>query len=327
MPISMRRISIYVPHSAFIEAISPPYRIFNTVNDLYRASGKAPLFDVEFIGIDKNIPVQNGEYSVNINRLLHEVEHTDLVIIPALCGDLSRAIEMNKEAIPWLQRVHQNGSEMASLCIGAFLLAATGILDGKKCSTHWAYYNEFKEKYPGVELVDGSIITDEGNIYSSGGANSIWNLLLYLVEKYTDRDMAIMVAKFYAIDIDREDQKAFTIFMGQKHHQDKEILDAQQYIESHYTESLAIDELAERVNISRRSFERRFKEATDNNVMEYVRRVRMEAAKRSFEATRKNVSDVMYDVGYTDTKTFRDVFKRITGLTPIEYKNKYSKDN
>jgi transcriptional regulator GlxA family with amidase domain len=115
--------------------------------------------------------------------------------------------------------------------------------------------------------------------------------------------------------------------MGQKHHQDKEILDAQQYIESHYTESLAIDELAERVNISRRSFERRFKEATDNNVMEYVRRVRMEAAKRSFEATRKNVSDVMYDVGYTDTKTFRDVFKRITGLTPIEYKNKYSKDN
>jgi transcriptional regulator GlxA family with amidase domain len=321
----MQRVCIYVPKSAFIEAISPPYRVFNTVNDIYRALGKAPVFDVEFVGIEKSIPVQNGEYSVNVKCLLDDVVQANVVIIPALCGDLGQAIEMNREAIIWLQHIHQNGAELASLCTGAFLLAATGLLDGKKCSTHWAFYHGFREKFPHVELVDGAIITDEGNIYSSGGANSIWNLLLYLVEKYTDRDMAIVLAKYYAVDINRENQKAFTIFTGQKAHNDSQVLVVQHFIEANYAGNINIHDLADRANISRRSFERRFKKATANNVMEYVRRVRIEAAKRAFEATRKNVSDVMYDVGYTDTKTFRDVFKKITGLTPIDYKNKYSK--
>jgi transcriptional regulator GlxA family with amidase domain len=321
----MKKISIYVPQSGFMEAISPPYRVFNTVNDIYKNAGGELPFEVEFVGLNNNIAVQNGEYSVKVNHLLEEVHHTDLVIIPALSGDLTTAIELNKDSIEWIRLMYKNGAEIASLCLGAFLLAGTGLLNGKKCSTHWAFYNEFSEKYPEVELVDGAIITEEGKIYSSGGANSIWNLLLYLVEKYTNRDMAILVAKFYAIDIDRENQKAFTIFKGQKNHNDNEVLIAQEYIEAKYTERLTIDELADHVNISRRSFERRFKEATDNNVMEYVRRVRVEAAKRSFELTRKNINDVMYDVGYTDTKTFRDIFKKITGLTPIEYRNKYHK--
>jgi len=321
----MKRISIYVPRSGFIEAISPPYRVFNTVNDICRGQGKEPAFAVEFVGLDKSVAVQNGEYSVHVNRLISEIDDTDVVIVPALSGDMNNTIELNKDAIPWLKRMHEKGAEMASLCIGAFLLAAAGVLNGKKCSTHWAFYHAFHEKYPDVELVDGAIITDEGKVYSSGGANSIWNLLLYLVEKYTGRDMAILVAKFYAVDIDRENQKAFTIFQGQKSHNDPSILAVQEYIEEKYANSLTIEELADHVNISRRSFERRFKDATDNNVMEYVRRVRVEAAKRSFELTRKNITDVMYDVGYSDTKAFRDVFKKITGLTPIEYRNKYNK--
>jgi transcriptional regulator GlxA family with amidase domain len=321
----MKRISIYVPQSGFMEAISPPYRVFNTVNDICAGMGEEPAFAVEFVGLNKSVSVQNGEYSVNVNRLMNEVHQTDLVIVPAIYGDIDKTIELNKEAIPWLRQMHENGAAVASLCIGAFLLAASGIVNGKKCSTHWAFYNEFREKYPDVELVDGSIITDEGNVYSSGGANSIWNLLLYLVEKYTNRDIAILVAKFYAVDIDRNNQKAFTIFKGQKTHNDAAVLAAQEYIELKYTGPLTIEDLADHVNVSRRSFERRFKEATDNNVMEYVRRVRVEAAKRSFEMTRRNITDVMYDVGYTDTKTFRDVFKKITGLTPIEYRNKYSK--
>lgn len=323
----MKRISVYVPQSAFIEAISPPYRLFTTANQLLQASGKQPLFEVEFVGLEKNIKAQDGEYTVTTHRLLEDVSNTDLVIIPALYGNMDQAIELNKKAIPWILSMHAKGSEIASLCIGAFLLGATGLLKGKKCSTHWALYNEFRQKFPEVEIVDGSIITDEGKIYSSGGANSIWNLLLYLLEKYTDRDLAILTAKFFAIDIDRDDQKAFTIFKGQKTHKDEAILIAQDHIELNYTDKLTIEELSDKVNISRRSFERRFKTATGNTTNEYIRRVRIEAAKRSFEASRKNVTEVMYDVGYADTKAFRDVFKKITGLTPVGYRNKYSKMN
>ncbi|MCE6992654.1 GlxA family transcriptional regulator [Dyadobacter sp. CY323] len=323
----MKHISVYVPQSAYMEAITPAYRLFNAANDLAQTMGQAPMFEVEFVGLEKSIKAQKGEYTTHVDRLLSEVEDTDLIVIPALCGELPGAVEKNREAIPWILQMHDRGAEVASLCLGAFLLGATGLLNGKKCSTHWAYYNEFRDLYPDIEIVDGSIITDEGKIYSSGGANSLWNLLLYLLEKYTDRDLAILAAKFFAIDIDRDNQRAFTIFRGQKGHPDNEIRGIQDYIENNYAEKLSILDLADIANVSRRSFERRFKTATNNTINEYVRRVRIEAAKRSFEASRKNVTEVMFDVGYTDTKAFRDVFKKVTGLTPVEYRNKYSKES
>ncbi|RZJ65922.1 MAG: helix-turn-helix domain-containing protein [Flavobacterium sp.] len=322
----MKRISIYVPQSAVMEAVTPAYRVFSTANSFLTASGNEPLFDVEFVGLERHIKAQDGEYTITTTRLLDEVTSTDVVIIPALYGDLKNAIELNRDAIEWINKMYDSGAEVASLCLGAFLLAETGLMNGRKCSTHWAYYDEFRNMFSDIEIVDGGIITDEGRIYSSGGAASIWNMLLYLLEKYTSRDIAILSAKYFAIDIDRDNQHAFTIFRAQKDHRDNEILTAQDFIEDNFTEKITIDVLADKVNVSRRSFERRFKSATNNTVSEYIQRVRIESAKRSFEASLKNVNEVMFDVGYTDTKSFRDVFKKITGLTPVEYRNKYSKN-
>lgn len=220
---------------------------------------------------------------------------------------------------------YRKGAEVASLCVGAFLLASTGLLNGKKCSTHWGYQSEFREMYPDVEVVEGGIVTEEKRIYSSGGAHSYWNLLLYLLEKYTDRETAILASKYFAIDIDRDSQSAFAMFKGQKNHKDKEILKAQEYIEKNIHEKISTDELAKISAIGRRTFERRFKDATSNSVLEYIQRIKIEAAKRRFETSRKNINEVMYEVGYTDTKAFRDLFKKLTGLTPVEYRNKYNK--
>jgi len=321
----MKKISVYVPENAVIEAVTPAYRTFKTANEFLKASGKRPLFDVEYVALKKTVSTNDGEYAIKIDRVLKEVNKTDVVILPALYGDIEQAINANARAIPWIQQMYMNGSEVASLCIGAFLLAETGLVNGRKCSTHWAYYNLFRQRFPDVEIVDGAVITDEGRLYSSGGASSLWNLLLYLLEKYTDRGTAITTAKYFAIDIDRNSQAAFTIFTGQKDHNDKDMLRVQQFIEEHFQEKITIDKLADMVNISRRSFERKFRQATNNTPVEYIQRVRIEAAKRSFEASPKNVAEVMYDVGYTDTKAFRDLFKKITGLTPVEYRNKYNK--
>lgn len=319
------KISILVPEKSVMEAISPPYRLFSMANDFLKAADNGFQFDVEFVGMKKEVQIQEGIYSIRVNRLLSEVSNTDLLIVPALFGDMKTAIEANKEVVPYIQKMYAQGSQVASLCLGSFLLAATGILDGKQSSTHWAYYKEFKEMFPEVKVVEGSIITDEGKIYSSGGANSIWNLLLYLLEKFTNRDTAIIASKYFAIDIDRESQNKFTMFVGQRNHNDDSIKEIQDLIENNIAEKLSVDQLAHSASIGRRSFERRFKSATGNSIHEYIQRVKIEAAKRSFESSRKNVNEIMYDVGYTDTKSFRDLFKKITGLTPIEYRNKYSK--
>ncbi|MNK12607.1 HTH-type transcriptional regulator CdhR [compost metagenome] len=319
------RISVFVPEYGVIEAITPPFRSFHTANEFLSTFGKKPIFEVEYVGLNEYVPANNGEYTVKTNRLLKDVTETDLLIIPPTFGDTTRGIQANAEAIPYFKKLYKNGSSLASLCIGAFLLAETGLLDGKKCSTHWAHISDFRDRYPEVEVEDGAIITEHDNIYSSGGASSLWNLILYLIEKYADRETAVMISKYFALDIGRDNQSQFAIFKGQRNHNDVEIQKVQDHIEKHYEDKITIESLANLINTGRRTFERRFKEATNNTSIEYIQRVRIEAAKKFFEASRKNISEIMFDVGYTDTKAFRDTFKKITGLSPIEYRNKFAK--
>jgi transcriptional regulator GlxA family with amidase domain len=321
----MKKVSILVPESSVMQAIADPQYLFTTVNQFLISAGKAPLFDVELVGVKKEVKLNNGMFSVHTDRQLKEVNKTDLVFIPALFGDMPAAVAKNKAAVPWILEQYNKGAEVASLCVGAFLLASTGLLNGKKCSTHWGFQYEFREMYPDVEVVEGNIVTEEKRLYSSGGANSYWNLLLHLVEKYTNRETAILASKYFAIDIDRDSQATFAMFKGQKNHTDKEILKAQEYIEKNIHEKISTNELAKITAIGRRTFERRFRQATSNSVLEYIQRIKIEAAKKQFETSRKNINEVMYDVGYTDTKAFRDLFKKLTGLSPIEYRNKYNK--
>lgn len=321
----MRNITILVLESSVLQAIADPQYCFSAVNRFLTQSGKEPLFNIELVGLNREIKLNDGLYSVHPDRLLKEVEKTDLVIIPALFGDISKALEANRDFVPWITAQYGKDAEIASLCVGAFLLASTGLLNGKKCSTHWGFINEFREMFPDVNVQDGSIVTEENGIYTSGGANSYWNLLLYLVEKFTDRETAILTSKYFAIDINRNSQSSFAMFKGQKEHNDTAVKNAQEYIEKKIEEKISIEELADSAAVGRRSFERRFKQATNNSILEYIQRVKIEAAKRSLETARKNINEVMFDVGYTDTKAFRATFKKVTGLTPIEYRNKYNK--
>lgn len=321
----MIKIALLIPETAISAAVTSTRYVFNTVNKFMVSSGKEPFFDIQLVGFREHVPLQDGITFIKTNIDLKQPIDVDLVIIPPLFGDMKTAIELNKQTIPWIKEQHDKGAEIASLCVGAFLLAETGLLNGKKCSTHWAFYTEFKATYPQIEVVDGAVITEADGIYSSGGAVSIYNLLLYLVEKYTNREMAIMASKYFNVDIDRNSQNAFMIFKGQKNHQDPEVIKAQLYIEKNYHKKITVDKLANMVAISRRSFERRFKQATENTVLEYLQRVKVEAAKRSFESSRSNISEVMYDVGYMDTKAFRNIFRKYTGLTPVQYRYKFNK--
>ncbi len=320
----MKHISILVPESSVLDSITAPRYLFTAVNDFLVAAGKPSMFDVHLVGLKKTVHLHGGLFSVHPDTLLEDVQRTDLVLIPALTGDMRAALDRNKAFLPWIQMQHERGAEVASLCIGAFLLASTGLLDGKKCSTHWLFAHEFRRMFPEVTLVADRIVTEERRIFTSGGANSYWNLLLYLVEKYTDRAMAVLAAKFFAIEIDRNSQSAFMMFNGQKSHEDEPIRLAQAFIEENVAEKFSVDELAMRFAIGRRNFERRFKKATNNTPVEYIQRVKIEAAKKSLETGRKNVNEVMYDVGYSDVKAFRSVFKKVTGLSPVEYKSKFS---
>jgi transcriptional regulator GlxA family with amidase domain len=322
----MKNVAILIPQGlTSVSNIENTYIIFSHVNGILKGKGIAPLFNIQLVGLTMPAAGDKGRFAARPDVLYTDVAHTDLIIIPALIGDPNNCIALNREFIPWIIQQRQNGAEIASYCVGAFFLAATGLLDGKQCATHWFSANSFRQMFPEVNLVDDKIMTEDDGIYTSGGANSYFNLVVYLVEKFAGREIAVLIAKTYMIDIDRTSQSPFIIFRGQKEHNDGPVKKAQSYIEDNIDKKISVDDLAGLVALSRRSLERRFKLATANSINEYIQRVKIEAAKKDFESNRKNINEVMFSVGYTDTKGFRSVFKKVTGLSPVEYRKKYNK--
>jgi len=239
----MKTITILVPRAAILGSIEGPRQLFTQVNQFFKSQNAEPPFNVQLVGVEKETPVSGGLYTIHSSQLLSEVEKTDLIVIPAIDGDIPKAIEANKDFIPWIEKHYKAGAEVASLCMGAFILASTGLVNGKKVATHWLAENDFRKMFPEVNLSAERVITDEGGIYSSGGAYSYLNLILYLIEKYVGRQMSILCAKVFAIEIDRESQSPFMIFSGQKGHEDEPIRKAQEYIESNFHDKITVDQL------------------------------------------------------------------------------------
>jgi transcriptional regulator GlxA family with amidase domain len=323
----MKHLTIIVPDGPNnLSSIVGAYKIFTRANEYWRGMGKKELFTIQLAGLSKKVEFYEGLFTVKPHTTISAIPKTNLIIIPSLNHNYQKAVKGNKALIDWIEKQYKEGAEIASICTGAFLLASSGLLDGKSCSTHWAAENNFRSMFPKVKLQTDKFITDENGIYTNGGAYSFLNLMIYLVEKYYDRQTAIFCSKVFQIEIDRKSQSAFTIFIGQKLHGDEMVKKAQAYIESNLHEKISVEDLSSKFSVGRRNFDRRFIKATGNTPVEYSQRVRIESAKKTFENSRKTINEVMYEVGYSDVKAFREVFRKITGMSPIEYKGKYNKE-
>ncbi|MFT3826607.1 MAG: helix-turn-helix domain-containing protein [Chitinophagaceae bacterium] len=323
----MKTISILALRNAVLASVADTRHVFVKVNELLKQAGGKPLFRVQLVGATSEIELEDGLFSMRPDVLIEDVKKTDLVIIPSLTGDMMTATHLNREYAAWVAQQYKNGAEVAALCTGAFLLAFSGVLKNKECTTHWAYANEFRYFYPLSLLVDEKLITDQNGVYTSGGNNAYWNLLIHLVEKYTDRNMAIRAAKYFVIDLNKNIQSPFIIFNGLKDHDDAVVLQVQEYIERNFLEKFTVDDLSLQFNTVRRTLERRFRKATRNTIAEYIQRVKMEAAKKQLETGNKTVNEIMLDVGYADIQAFRGLFKKLTGMTPVSYRDKYNPGN
>jgi transcriptional regulator GlxA family with amidase domain len=326
----MNHISIIVPVGkgtlSTVSCIASAFEVFETANNYWKQGGRKTSFRIESVGVSKKTEIYDSMFTVRPQVNITGIKRTDLIVIPPVVFKDKKYIQENQLLIDWIRQQYKNGAQVASLCSGAFMLASSGLLDGRNCSTHWAHADVFRAMFPGVNLKPELLITDENGIYTNGGAYSFLNLLIYLVEKYYDRQTAIYCSKVCQIEMDRNSQSAFTIFTGQKLHGDEMIMKAQAYIESKADEKISIEELSSRFSIGRRNFDRRFIKATGNTPIEYAQRVKIESAKKALETTRKTINEVMYEVGYSDVKAFREVFRKLTGMSPLQYRARYNKE-
>jgi len=321
----MKQVTIVVPKgSANLSSIVGSFQILSRANVFWQKAGNRPRMEIRIAGFETELKLDAGLFSIHpVN--IKDIVKTDLVIIPSIDYEYDNVIKENAALIAWIKEQYKSGAEIASICTGAFLLAATGLLEGKTCSTHWNTATDFRRMFPNIDLQIDKLISAQQGIYTNGGAFSFLNLVLFLVEKYFDRQTAILCSKVFQIEIDRTSQSPFFIFQTQKNHGDELIGQAQTYIEENLGEKISFENLASKLAISRRNFDRRFIKATGNTPVEYLQRVKVEIAKNTLERGRKSIFEVMCDVGYSDDKAFREVFKKITGLSPLDYKAKYNK--
>lgn len=299
----------------------------NTVQDFYNNNKSYNYFEIEFVcGSNQNVKTHYN-IPIQCHSNIYNQKIYDLVIIPGTDANPLIILEENKDLIEWIKYQHQNKSLIVSNCTGSFLLAASGILENKTATTHWFMADLFKKKFPSIRLaIEKTIVDNESTILSSG-ATSYENLMIYLIEKFMGYKVALSVSKLYLIDINKDTQLSYTMLNMQKNHGDQEILKAQDFIEQNSENKLTMSQITEKVNMSTRSFIRRFKNATGDTPFQYIQKVKVENAKRILETENKTFEEIAFNLGYEDVNSFRKIFNRYVGITPSLYKKKYNARN
>lgn len=319
----MKKVALLIPEGANIAPLENARHGFLAANDYQQQRGGDPCFDVCLVAATPRVRLDGGRVMVLADAVLETVGPVDICVVPPPLAQDDQMVQDNRPLVEWLVRHHMAGGEVASLCMGAALLAAGGLLDGRRAVVHWAAQQAYAQRFPDVQWASDGIVHAENGIYTSGGAFSAAHLVLHLIEKYAGRETAIWCAKYFQLDWSRRSQQPFAVFTGYKAHTDDAVRAVQEYIEAHFAEKLTIETLATRFTLGRRTLERRFRQATGNSIVEYLQRIRVEVAKTQLETSRKTVAEVMYDVGYNDTKAFRDTFVRYSGMSPVTYREQY----
>lgn len=323
---SVKKVTILGCHNALATTLFGPMDILNQAGRLWnrvRHARQTPFFDVVIASADGEPVRCTNNVLVQPHCGIETIDHTDLIVISSATY-IEEILKRGPGLVPWLRRHYYQGAHVASICTGAFLLAETGLLDGKSATLHWGFAEMFRRRYPRVKLKLEEMFLDQGRLYCSAGVNAGMDLSLYLVEKFCGQQAAVQSAKTMILDLGREKQAPYSTFLFSKDHGDSDVAEAQKWMEQHHAESMDYDLLAQQHGMSRRSLERRFKQATGVTPLGYLQQVRVEAAKRLLEEGHHPFDEITDMVGYEDVSFFRKVFVRLTGLRPREYQSRFS---
>ncbi|WP_293789266.1 GlxA family transcriptional regulator [uncultured Pedobacter sp.] len=316
----MMQVGILLPHNFRLLSIAAILDVFDTVNGFYTKDGQEAPFNINLITLGHH----HYSFSTHPHLPLEDTGRLALILIPSFANpDIKDCIHANSEYLPWLTKQYTEGAEIATFCTGAFLLAASGLLNGKTATTHVDACAAFSTAFPLVHLKADKTVTQDGRLFTSGGATSTFHLLLHLLQLHCGKDMAVKVAKIFAIDMDRVNQSYFSTFQPLRHHNDELVASAQQKIENNYQDVATIEEMIKDIPSSRRNIVRRFKQVIGITPIEYLQQTRIEAAKKLLEQTAQQMTEVIYNSGYNDPKAFRKVFRKSVGMTPSQYRDKF----
>ncbi|BFM43634.1 GlxA family transcriptional regulator [Flavobacterium sp. CFS9] len=316
-----KKVGLIVPHDYKLLSIAAILEVFETANKLAKENEKP--FEIMVFQLAEQIK-EAHLFGYKVNPIEDSTVTLELILIPAFTTDnMSEMIAKNKNFIPWLKKHHQSGAELASFCTGAFLFAASGLLNEKLATTHVDACSAFTKAFPLVKLKPEETLTADGSLYTSGGSTSTFHLLILLVQKYCGNEIAVQIAKIFSIDLNRYKQSYFSTFRPNHLHNDALVAMLQQKIESQYHTIEKLEEITKDIPTSTRNMTRRFKQVTGIPPIEYLQNIRVESSKKYLEQTQLSISEIIEKTGYNDPKAFRKVFYKMVGMKPIEYREKF----
>jgi transcriptional regulator GlxA family with amidase domain len=286
-------------------------------------SNRTPLFETHILTIDGNPVEACGGSSIQPHRSIQRVTESDYVIISPFWLDKAKMPGHIGTLSGWLKGLMDQGATIAAVCTGSFILAETGLLDGRRATTNWQFVQTFQKLYPHVSLEPEHMLIKDGNIITTGAVTAVYSLIIHIVRELGSPELASVISKVLLIDTNRPDQTPYNVFSPNKGHGDSQVLRAQQFIEKKYAEIGSIEEIADEVGISLRHFIRRFQKATGDQPLKYLQRVRIDKARELLETTRDNVDQITWAVGYQDISSFGRLFRQYTGLSPSAYRERF----
>ena len=322
----MTDVTVLFLNETFSSTATGPMEVFRHAGSLWNMLTGVkpdPRFRVTTASVDGRAVRCDGAIEIKPDMAITAVRKTDLIFIPTTGLDFEHVIERHAPVVPWLRRWHKRGAAIASVCSGVGLIAATGMLDGKRATTHWALAEKFRKLYPGVKWMPELMVTEDHGFYCGGGVHAALDLSLYLVEKFCGHEVAMQTAKALLIDTPRAWQAGFAIVPLKTDHTDDSISSAQEWLHHNFHKDFPLDTPARRVGMSLRNFVRRFKQATGDSPLMYLQKLRIAAAKRLLESDHRTVQEISDAVGYQDVAFFRDLFQRHTGVSPSAYRERF----
>jgi len=304
-----------------------PIEVFHSAGRLWnwlRGESLNPRFRVRTASIDGRSVTSICSLGLVPEFALEDIAHTDIVVLPASGWDLMESIAARTILLSWLRQWHAQGAYIAGICSGVGYLAEAGLLDHRKATTHWAVAEIFRHRYPQVEWHPEHFVTEDGRVCCSGGLYASIDLSLYLVEKFCGHEIALQTAKSMLVSMPRSRQSGYAVVPLAKPHGDDRIRKAEEHLHQHFNQTVSIEVLAERIGMSPRNFIRRFQTATGHMPGEYLQLLRLAVAKELLERDGLPIQTLCARIGYQDVAFFRSLFKRHTGMTPAEYRSRFS---
>jgi len=319
-------ITVLLLDGTFSSTAVGPMEVFQhtgTLWNMFAGKPPAPRFRVTTASVDGSAVRCDGPIEIRPAAALADIRKSEIIFLPSTGPSLHDVVERNAAVVPWLRRWHKRGAAIASVCSGVGLVAATGLLDGKRATTHWGLAEEFRRKYPKVKWMPELMVTEDRGFYCGGGVNASLDLSLYLVERYCGHEVAMQTAKALLIETPRAWQAGFGIVPLKTEHNDEAISGAQDWLHKNFQRNFPLQAPARAVGMSMRNFVRRFKEATGDAPLIYLQKLRVAAAKRLLESDHRGVQEISEAVGYQDVAFFRTIFERHTGASPSAYRRRF----